>query len=541
MRTTFKIALASVLVFTLAAAAPELNAQARRSTTTTSSTSSSSDNKSATTASRSAASNNASTANRSTSTANRSTGTTANRQSTTSTTTNRENTAARQSSTSNRSTATPSSSTSTQVRRGTSNGNTGSNAGTTTSSQANRSTGTTTESTPNRQVNRNNGTTTNNGNNTGTAARRSSGTSNTETSTTRRQTTTGTTRSTTGGNATTTETPSRRTTTTRSNSTGTTATTTTSQTNQSGTPVRTVRSNANATSSKGLTSAPEASEAVKSTAVRGGVNANRAAAPSVNYSDGREEHGNIRMDKDRNLNRIPPRERDFMTYNRPAAFYATDPHYFGYRVHTLPPRYRRVSYWGRDYYYYDNVYYLRYGDWYVISRPPFGIALDIAIRNATFASVRFSYYHSVYRTFDIVDRNYRTILEQNREIARNNELLARQNSALALNSARALSAYEIASALGLIQSFANINTEYFYEDGVFYVLNKKNRYEVIVPPAGALVNELPEDYDTIVLNGIEYYKVDDTVYRLVLVDGIPALEVLGQMYGSMATKYNYYY
>ena len=41
MRTTFKIALSSVLVFTLAAAAPELNAQARRSTTTTSTSSSS--------------------------------------------------------------------------------------------------------------------------------------------------------------------------------------------------------------------------------------------------------------------------------------------------------------------------------------------------------------------------------------------------------------------------------------------------------------------------------------------------------------------
>ena len=521
MRTTFKIALASVLVFTLAAAAPELNAQARRSTTTTSSTSSSSDNKSAATASRStSASNNASTATRSTSTANRSAGTNANRQSTTTSTT----TTTRQTSTANRNTAAPSGSTFTQVRRGnTNNGNNTGNTGTTS----------------NRQVNRNNGTT-NNGNNNGTAARRSTGSSENQSTTTRRQTTTGTNRSTTNGSAaTTTETPSRRVTTTRSNSTTTTASE--AQTNQSGTPVRTVRSNANATSSKGLTSAPEASEAVKAGTVRGGVNANRAAAPSVNYSDGRDEHSNIRMDKDRNLNRIPPRERDFMTHDRPGAFYGHDPHYFGYRVHTLPPRYRRISFWGRDYYYYNNVYYLRYGDWYVISRPPFGVALDIAIRDAVFASVRFSYYHSVYRTFDIVDRNYRTILEQNREIARNNELLARQNSALALNSARALSAYEIASALGLIQSFANINTEYFYEDGVFYVLNKKNRYEVIVPPAGALVNQLPEDYDTIVLNGVEYYKVDDTVYRLVLVDGIPALEVLGQMYGSMATKYNYYY
>ena len=505
MRTTFKIALASVLVFTLAAAAPELNAQARRSTTTTS-TSSSSDNKSNATASRSAASS-SSTASRSTSTAARSAGTTANRQST---------------STANRNTAAPSGSTSTQVRRSTT---TGSNS----SSQVNRgTTGTNTGSQVNRSTNGNTG-------NTGNAAARRSTT--TSESTAARQST-GATRSAGNAAATTNETPSRRvTTTSRSATTGAAEAPTTQNT----TPVRTVRSNANVTSSTGLTSAPEAS-AARANVTRGGTNtANKGAVPNVNYSTGRDDRGGIRMDDGRNLNRVPPRERDFIVYDRPGAFYGHNPHFFGYRVQSLPPRYRRISHWGRDYYFYNNVYYLRYGNWYVITRPPFGVAVSIALRDLTFASVRFSYYHNVYRTFDIIDSNYRTILEQNREIARNNALLATQNSALALNSNRALSAYEIASALGLVQSFANINTEYFYEDGVFYVATKKNRYEVIVPPAGALVNELPDDYDTIVLNGVEYYKVDDTVYRLVLVDGIPALEVLGQMYGNMAQKYNYYY
>ena len=507
MRTTFKIALASVLVFTLAAAAPELNAQARRSTTTTS-TSSSSDNKSAATASRSTASS-SSTASRSTSTANRSAGTTANRQSNTST-----STAARQGSTATRNTAAPSGSTSTQVNRRSNS------TGTTTGSQVNRNTGSS------------NGNTGNTGN---AAARRNNGT--TSESTAARQNN-GTTRSAGNTAATTAETPSRRvTTTSRSANTGAAEAPTTQNT----TPVRTVRSNANATSSNGLTSAPEASAARANVSRGGAATNNRGAVPNVNYSTGHDDRGGIRMDDNRNLNRIPPRERDFMTHDRPGAFFGHDPHYFGYRVHTLPPRYRRISHWGRDYYFYNNVYYLRYGNWYVITRPPFGVLIDIALRDMAFASVRFSYYHNVYRTFDIVDSNYRTILEQNREIARNNALLARQNSALALNSNRALSAYEIASALGLVQSFANINTEYFYEDGVFYVATKKNRYEVIVPPAGALVNELPDDYDTIVLNGVEYYKVDDTVYRLVLVDGIPALEVLGQMYGDMARKYNYYY
>lgn len=503
MRTTFKIALASVLVFSLAAAAPELRAQARRSTTTTS-TSSSSDNRSAT-ATRSAGT---STTRQSTSTATRNTGTASRSAATPS----RSTSASSRSTTASRSTAAPSGSTSTQVNR---------NAGTS----------------GNGQVNRNNGSTGNTGS-TGTAARRSTGTT-TSGSTAARQST-GATRSA-GTAAAADETPSRRATTT-SRSAGTGATEAPAAQTQTQTRAATVTrsaSSAKATSSKGLTSAPEASSSRASVTRGGTVTANKGAVSNVNYATGSDNRGSIRMDEGRNLNRIPPRERDFMT-GRPGAFYGRDPHYFGYRVHTLPPRFRRMSYWGRDYYFYDNVYYLRYGDWYVITRPPFGVSVNIALRNLTFASVRFSYYHNVYRTFDIIDSNYRTILEQNREIARNNALLATQNSALALNSNRALSAYEIASALGLVQSFANINTEYFYEDGVFYVATKKNRYEVIVPPAGALVNELPDDYDTIVLNGVEYYKVDDTVYRLVLVDGIPALEVLGQMYGNMARKYNYY-
>ena len=155
--------------------------------------------------------------------------------------------------------------------------------------------------------------------------------------------------------------------------------------------------------------------------------------------------------------------------------------------------------------------------------------------------MRFSYYTNVYRAFEVnaIYLNDRTIAEQNRIIAENNAIIARQNSAIALNSTRANSAYNLASQLGLVQSYAGANLEYFYQDGVFYTVNG-GRYQVIIPPAGALVDSLPDDYDVINMGGFELYKVDDTVYRLTLVDGIPYLEVLGQMYGSLANQYNFY-
>lgn len=252
-------------------------------------------------------------------------------------------------------------------------------------------------------------------------------------------------------------------------------------------------------------------------------------------------NSNIRLGNDdrRDVLRVHPRERDFRDHASISRFYYNEPHYFGYRITTLPTRYRRIHHWGHDYYYCDGIFYRYHNNHYYVSRPYYGYVIDARIRDMYYSTVRFSYYHNVYRTFNIIDDNYAIIMSQNREIAKNNALLASQNRSIALNSSRALSAYEIANALGLMQSFANANKEYYYEDGVFFMANRAGRYEVIVPPAGALVASLPDDYDTIVLNGVEYYRVDDTVYRLVLEDGTPLLEVLGQMPGSMYSRYNY--
>ncbi len=293
--------------------------------------------------------------------------------------------------------------------------------------------------------------------------------------------------------------------------------------------VNVVRRNLSVTG-KGLGGSDEG----RRTGVQGSQNrGNEPIQPALNS----HSHGQMRMDDRRDLYRIPPRDRDFMTYDRIGHFYRPEFHYFGYRVKTLPPSYRQMKHWGRSYYYCDDVYYTRYGSYYRVCRPPFGVVVDMTLNDLAFASVRFAYYHNVYRDISRLDSNYRTILLQNRIIAQNNALIAQQNSLLALNSSRALSAYEIADALNLVQSYAGIDTEYYYEDGVFYTVNSRGRYEVIVPPAGALIDQLPDDYDTIVLGGVEYYRVDDTVYRLTLVDGSPYLEVLGQLTGSLAQLY----
>ena len=241
-----------------------------------------------------------------------------------------------------------------------------------------------------------------------------------------------------------------------------------------------------------------------------------------------------------NVERVAPRERAYQSYNTPKSFYGRDPHYYGWRVQSLPHRPKRVRYYGIDYYLYNDVYYRPYGGSYIVCRPPVGVVIAKTVKNLLFGRVTFAYYTDTYRSYRGWDSYSRYIDEQNRIIAQNNAVIAAQNRYLAMNVSSARSSYDIAYKLGLAQSYAYANWDYYYDDGVFYIINRNGRYEVIVPPAGALVDELPDDYETIILGGMELYRVDDTIYRTVLVSGRPYLEVLGQMYGSLASQYSIY-
>ncbi len=252
------------------------------------------------------------------------------------------------------------------------------------------------------------------------------------------------------------------------------------------------------------------------------------------YNDG------FRVDDNHEMYRVAPRQRDPLAWDHPGAFWGDKPHYYGYRINAIPPSWRHITHWGIDYYYYNGIYYRPFGGAYVICRPPFGTPLEAAIDRAILRAIRFAYFCDTYRTYNTVFDNYNVIARQNLIIAQNNARIAASNANYALNANKALSAYELANMLGLVQSYAYANSEYFYQDGVFYTVNASGTFTTIVPPAGALVTSLPDDYEVIVMNGIEYYLVDNTVYRTTVFEGEPFLEVLGQMYGSLYNQYNIY-
>lgn len=255
-------------------------------------------------------------------------------------------------------------------------------------------------------------------------------------------------------------------------------------------------------------------------------------------------------------NRVHPNRKPPIPHNRPVSFWNRGRHYFGYRITSLPPRHVRRVYWGVPYYIIDGVYYRLVSGAYYICRPPFGVVFTPTVSLAG-AICSFAYYADSYYRYRTVNENANLITQQNRIIAENNatiaaqnEIIARQNELLSgqgastaaglasMNSQRAAESGRLADRLGLVQSYASVNEEYYYDDGVFFTRNASGEYQTIVPPAGALIEELPEDYRIVTLDGEEYYAVDDTVYRMTAVGGTPYFEVLGQMTGSLAEMYS---
>ena len=240
----------------------------------------------------------------------------------------------------------------------------------------------------------------------------------------------------------------------------------------------------------------------------------------------------IRPDHKPQPPRVHPRDRDFMHYSKPSYFWTGHNHYYGHRVRMLPSYANRRIFRGVTYYLYNDIWYRPYGGYYVICRPPFGTVLAAnLIADMTWAAINFSYYNTVARTYRQISENNEYIAKQNAVIAQNNATIAAQNAQIAASQQQAQAAYTLADQLGLIQSYAAAGSAYYYQDGVFYSIDASGQYVVIIPPAGALVETLPEDYDMVVLaDGNEYYMVDDTVYRVTIVEGKPYFEVLGQLY-----------
>jgi len=246
---------------------------------------------------------------------------------------------------------------------------------------------------------------------------------------------------------------------------------------------------------------------------------------------GRGDNARLQHQKRDDAFRMPPREPQRLEpvgYDRPARFWDVGRHYFGHKIHSLPPRAVRRVYLGVPYYVLDDIYYRFFNDAYYVCRPPYGVGFAETTYDGTPNICSFAYYAGSYYEFSSNSEMATAITSGNARTAASNVAAARARG-ITLDAYTALKACRFADGLGLVQSFADLSKDYYYSDGVFYTLSSDGRYYTVVPPAGALVRSLPNDSRGVYLNGEEYYAVDDTLYRYVSIAGVNYFEVLGQM------------
>ncbi|MEO8885640.1 MAG: DUF6515 family protein [Mucilaginibacter sp.] len=69
---------------------------------------------------------------------------------------------------------------------------------------------------------------------------------------------------------------------------------------------------------------------------------------------------------------------------------------------------------------------------------------------------------------------------------------------------------------------------YFYSAGLFYQFNN-NQYTVVEPPVGAAIKDLPDNAQSIVINGVQYYELNGVYYEPVTKDdGSVVYQVAGK-------------
>ena len=197
-------------------------------------------------------------------------------------------------------------------------------------------------------------------------------------------------------------------------------------------------------------------------------------------------------------------DRPFVEPKRPPVpSYRYGDHFFGHRINILPRGYVVMRVGNLDYYYYDGIYYRPYwmGGYYVC-RPPRGTTIASTLFNVALTAIAIN-----------------TIRDE----------IARANRAAKISTVygNANTGYVVRTSDDYYNNnlAGQLNQEYYYQDGVFYVL-RNGQYYVIDAPIGALVTEIPADYDEIELDGRTYYQVEDTIYKTTVIDGALYFEVV---------------
>ena len=269
-----------------------------------------------------------------------------------------------------------------------------------------------------------------------------------------------------------------------------------------------VRSNARPTNRPNVTRAPRGSShgSAVTRAPRGRVEMTRAPRPNHSSAIARNHRpgGHAPATVHRApRHRAPVYSRPYLEpRHRPIPYHHHGYHYFGHRIHTLPIGYSLIRVGYRDYYFYDGIYYRPYWDGgYYVCRPPLGTRIATAMFDMALTAITIN--------------TIRNEIERARLAAELSSIYAAQNANYTLRTSDDYYNTNLVNQAG---------QNYYYQDGVFYTL-ANGEYAVIEAPIGAIVDEIPEDYDEIEMGGKTYYQVEDVLYKPTIIGGKLRFEV----------------
>ena len=231
-------------------------------------------------------------------------------------------------------------------------------------------------------------------------------------------------------------------------------------------------------------------------------NSRSGRGPALAHNS-RPGHGPSVAHNPRPAKRSPAFDRPYLEpRHRPMPSYHYGNHYFGHRLRVLPRGYVTMRIGHRDYYYYDGIYYRPYwlGGYYVC-RPPLGTVIASTLFDMALNAIAIN--------------SLRNEIERAQYAAELSSIYAAQNADYVVRTSDDYYNTNLLKQAG---------QDYYYQDGVFYTL-KNGEYCVIEAPIGAMVDEIPEDYDEVELGGKTYYQVEDVLYKPTIIKGKLCFEV----------------
>ena len=245
---------------------------------------------------------------------------------------------------------------------------------------------------------------------------------------------------------------------------------------------------------------------VKPTAPKNGTKSNKGYNERIPNNKPPREHRPAAVQYHSSLpaHRGPEYVRPYLEpKHRPMPSYRYGDHYFGHRLRALPRGYVTIRVGGLDYYYFDGIYYRPYllGGYYVC-RPPRGTTITSTMLNVALTAIAIN--------------TIRNEIERAQRAARISTVYGNTKTGYVVRTNDDYYQTNLVNQAG---------QDYYYQDGVFYIL-KNGQYYVIEPPIGALVTEIPADYEEIELDGRTYYQVEDTLYKATVIDGALYFEVV---------------